>query len=44
MYDLERKIRPVGARYKEIIRQWRGVLAGDERTSAYDLIAQGASA
>jgi beta-glucosidase/6-phospho-beta-glucosidase/beta-galactosidase len=44
MYDLDRKIRPVGARYKEIIRQWRGVLAGDARTSAAELMAGGASA
>jgi len=26
LYDLERKIRPVGAAYKELIRQWREVL------------------
>ena len=26
LYDLDRKIRPVGRRYKEIVRQWRGVL------------------
>ena len=44
MYDLDRKIRPVGVRYKEIIRQWRGVLSGDARTSAAELMAGGASA
>ncbi len=44
MYDLERKIRPVGVRYKEIIRQWRGVLAGDERTGGDEAVASGASA
>jgi hypothetical protein len=44
MYDLDRKIRPVGVRYKEIVRQWRGVLAGDARTSAAELMAGGASA
>ena len=26
LYDLDRRIRPVGTRYKEIIAQWRGVL------------------
>jgi beta-glucosidase/6-phospho-beta-glucosidase/beta-galactosidase len=31
MYDLDRRIRPVGARYKEIVRQWRSVLHTDER-------------
>ena len=37
MYDLDRKMRPVGARYREIVRQWRGVLSGDARTSAAEL-------
>jgi hypothetical protein len=26
MYDLRRRIRPVGVRYKEIIAEWREVL------------------
>jgi hypothetical protein len=26
MYDLRRRIRPVGVRYKEIIAEWRDVL------------------
>jgi hypothetical protein len=33
MYDLDRKIRPVGVRYREIIRQWRGVLGGEVSSS-----------
>ena len=33
MYDLERRIRPVGVRYREIVQRWRAVVdapAGDE--------------
>src|SRR5438445_12868652 len=26
LYDLDRKIRPVGTEYKELIRRWRGIL------------------
>jgi hypothetical protein len=26
LYDLDRKIRPVGTAYKELVRQWRGIL------------------
>ena len=26
LYDMNRKIRPVGEEYKKIIRQWKGVL------------------
>jgi beta-glucosidase len=35
LYDLRRRIRPVGARYKELIREWRDAVANDlslERT------------
>jgi beta-glucosidase/6-phospho-beta-glucosidase/beta-galactosidase len=41
LYDLERRIRPVGQRYKEIIVQWRDRLAGapDQAATA---IAMGA--
>jgi beta-glucosidase len=28
LYDLDRRIRPVGSRYKEIVAQWRGPLQG----------------
>ena len=27
LYDLDRNIRPVGAAYKELIKEWRGILA-----------------
>jgi hypothetical protein len=26
LYDLRRRIRPVGARYKEIVAEWRAIL------------------
>ena len=26
LYDLDRKIRPVGTAYRELVRQWRGIL------------------
>jgi beta-glucosidase/6-phospho-beta-glucosidase/beta-galactosidase len=32
MYDLQRRIRPVGARYQEIVRTWRARL--EEQASA----------
>ena len=38
LYDLERRIRPVGVRYREIVRQWRGVLDGRERFSAAEML------
>ena len=28
LYDLRRRIRPVGVRYKEIVAEWREVLDG----------------
>jgi beta-glucosidase/6-phospho-beta-glucosidase/beta-galactosidase len=33
LYDLQRRIRPVGRRYKEIVREWRAVLDGDARSA-----------
>jgi beta-glucosidase len=29
LYDLDRKIRPVGQLYRELIRQWRDILSTD---------------
>jgi len=29
LYDLDRKIRPVGASYKKLIHQWKKVLSGE---------------
>ena len=29
LYDLDRKIRPVGQAYRELIRQWRDILSTD---------------
>jgi beta-glucosidase/6-phospho-beta-glucosidase/beta-galactosidase len=29
LYDLDRRIRPVGRRYQEIVQQWRGILDAD---------------
>jgi hypothetical protein len=26
LYDLNRKIRPVGRAYRELVRQWRGIM------------------
>ncbi len=34
LYDLHRRIRPVGHRYKQIIAEWRGLQAGAERIGA----------
>jgi beta-glucosidase/6-phospho-beta-glucosidase/beta-galactosidase len=38
MYDLERRVRPVGQRYREIVRQWRGVLDATDRISAVEML------
>ena len=29
LYDLDRRIRPAGAAYRELVRRWGGVLAAD---------------
>lgn len=44
LYDRERQIRPVGTRYRQVVRQWRGVLGSDARTSAAELVAGGVGA
>ena len=44
LYDRERQIRPVGTRYRQVVRQWRGVLGSDARTSAAELVAGSVSA
>jgi beta-glucosidase len=31
LYDLDRRVRPVGVRYRELVAQWRPALAGDTR-------------
>ena len=41
LYDLDRKIRPVGRRYKEIVRQWRDVLAEDAPSAAASALVPG---
>jgi beta-glucosidase len=42
LYDLQRRIRPVGRRYKEIIAQWRGRLHAGTDEQASSGIAIGA--
>jgi hypothetical protein len=34
MYDLQRRIRPVGARYQEIVRTWRARLEDEAPAEA----------
>ena len=34
LYDLRRRIRPVGVRYKEIVAEWRDVLDSDADIAA----------
>jgi len=34
MYDLHRRIRPVGARYQEIVRTWRARLEEEQVAEA----------
>jgi beta-glucosidase/6-phospho-beta-glucosidase/beta-galactosidase len=36
LYDLDRRIRPVGRRYKEIVRQWRNVLRPDDQAPSVE--------
>ena len=44
LYDRDRQVRPVGTRYRQVVRQWRGVLGSDARTSAAELVAAGVGA